>query len=286
MMQLRKGIARLESHEFQVVLDPAEITSEGYLAGSDAQRIASFNGMLRRRDIKAIFAVRGGYGCLRILPFLDYDAARAHPKLLIGYSDVTALHMALYERSGWIGLQGPMVAVEWPEIDDGVEKAFLDLITGGGVGPLSNPNSERLLGIRSGTCNGVLLGGNLSVITALIGSPYLPSLNGAILYLEDVSEPPYRIDGYLAQLHLSGILGRLGGLIFGAFSEWKPDDDKPTLTYEQVISHYAQYVHGPVAGNLQFGHFPVKNTMPVGIQASLDVIDTEVELVFKERITS
>jgi muramoyltetrapeptide carboxypeptidase len=132
----------------------------------------------------------------------------------------------------------------------------------------------------------VLLGGNLSVITALIGSPYLPSLNGAILYLEDVSEPPYRIDGYLAQLHLSGILGRLGGLIFGAFSEWKPDDDKPTLTYEQVISHYAQYVHGPVAGNLQFGHFPVKNTMPVGIQASLDVIDTEVELVFKERITS
>jgi len=284
--QLQKGIERLEALGFIIELDPPEFVSQGYLSGSDQERIASFNRMVQRKDIKAIFAVRGGFGCLRILPFLDYNAARVHPKLLVGYSDVTALHLALYERSGWMGLQGPMVSVEWPNLDATTEKIFWDMATGGWAGQLEGPNGEILTGIRSGRADGVLLGGNLSVITALIGTPYLPSLDRAILYVEDVDEAPYRIDGYLAQLHLSGILSRLGGLVFGAFSGWTPDPDKPTLTYEEVINHYAQYVHGPVAGNLQFGHFPVKNTMPVGIQASLDVIDHQVELIFKERITS
>lgn len=284
--RLRQGIERLKSLGFEIELDPPEIQSVGYLAGTDEARIASFNRMLTRKDIKAIFCVRGGFGSLRILPFIDYNAARANPKLLVGYSDITALHLALYERSGWYGLQGPMVAVEWPDIEASIEQMFWDLATGGWSGRLAGPHGERLTGIRSGTVDGTLLGGNLSVITAMVGTPYLPSLDRAILFVEDVDEAPYRIDGYLAQLQLSGILGRLGGLIFGTFSGWEPKDDKPTLSYEDVIAHYAKFVHGPVAGNLQFGHMPAKNTMPVGIQASLDVIDDQVELVFKERVTS
>ncbi len=284
--RLREGIERLEGLGFEIEMDPPEIESVGYLAGSDEDRAAAFNRMVARKDVKALFCVRGGYGCLRILPLIDYNAARANPKLLVGYSDVTALHLALYERSGWYGLQGPMVAVEWPDIDPHIEELFWDLATGGGTGLLEGPSGERLTGIRSGTVDGTLLGGNLTMITALIGTPYLPSLDRAILYVEDVDEAPYRIDGQLAKLQLSGILGRLGGLIFGGFSGWEPKSDKPTLSYQEVIAHYAQFVHGPVAGNLQFGHFPAKNTMPVGIQASLDVIDDQVELTFKERVTS
>jgi muramoyltetrapeptide carboxypeptidase len=113
----------------------------------------------------------------------------------------------------------------------------------------------------------------------------MPSIEGAILFIEDVGEPPYRIDKYLAHLKLSGVLGKLGGLIIGKFTGWE-QDQKPTLTYDEVIDHYTQHVHGPVASGLVYGHVPVKNTMPVGVRAWFDVIDTEATLKILEPVTA
>lgn len=284
-VRLTAGLKRLEDLGFQIEMVRTDFEAHGYLAGDDEERAAAFNSMLARTDISAIFAARGGYGCLRLLDRIDYEAARANPKILVGYSDITALHFALFERAGWLGLSGPMIATDWPDIGMASEQLFWDLAAGGWSGELLGPDNERLNGKRSGTAEGSLVGGNLATITSLIGSRYMPAMDGAILFIEDVNEPPYRIDAYLAHLKLSGVLGKLGGLIIGQFTGWEPELGKPTLTYEDVIDHYTQHVHGPVATGLVYGHIPVKNTMPVGTRAMLDVIDTEATLSILEPVT-
>jgi muramoyltetrapeptide carboxypeptidase len=279
------GIRRLRGLGFEVELGRPSLEPLGYLAGDDEDRASELNSMLNRTDLSAIFAARGGYGCLRLLDHIDYEAARTHPKILVGYSDITALHFALFERAGWLGLSGPMVATDWPDVGMATEQLFWDLAAGRWSGELLGPDRERLLGRRSGTAEGILVGGNLATIAALVNSRYMPAMDGAILFVEDVNEPPYRIDAYLAHLKLSGVLGKLGGLVFGQFTGWEPEEGKPSLSYEDVIEHYTQHVHGPVATGLVYGHLPVKNTMPIGVRAMLDVIDTEASLQILESVT-
>lgn len=243
----------------------------GYLAGTDEERLDELNTLLRTPNVEALFCIRGGYGCLRLLPHLDYEAARAHPKLLVGYSDVTALHLALYARAEWRGLSGPMVAVEWPAIDSETERLFWPFLDREPPHALESPDGHALVPERAGTAEGVLLGGNLAVLTRLVGTPYLPDLDGAILFLEDVDEAPYRIDGMLAHLRLAGLLERLGGLVFGQFTGWDEETSGPTLPLDEVLNDYARYVDGPVATGLAYGHVPRKSTLPVGVRARLDV---------------
>ena len=283
---LKKGMRRIEALGFTPVLDRLVIVADGYLAGSDERRADELNRMIQRDDVDALFCVRGGYGCTRMLPLIDFDAATRNPKLLVGYSDITALHFALLKQSNWVGIQGPMVAVEWPEEDVASESLFWNLASHGWTGKLVGPANEQLSGLRTGFSEGMLIGGNLAVITALIGSPYMPDLEGAILYIEDVCEPPYRIDGYFSQLRNAGILESLGGLVVGGFTRWKADDDKPTLSYDEVVNHYASFVDGPVATGLTFGHFHPKNAMPVGTQGKLSVSDRDAVLTLTEAVTS
>ncbi|MFN3597620.1 MAG: LD-carboxypeptidase [Rubricoccaceae bacterium] len=245
----------------------------GYLAGPDDERAGELNTLLARPDLDAIFALRGGYGALRLLPHLDYDAARAHPKLLVGYSDVTALHLALYARAGLPGLSGPMVAPDWPALDAAAEAQFWTLAGGAAPVQIVGPGGEALRAVCEGEAEGVLLGGNLTLVAALLGTPYLPDLTGAILFVEDVGEAPYRVDGLLARLDLAGVLGRLGGLVFGAFTGAEPLPERPSLALPDVLAHYAARVPGPVAAGLVYGHFPRKSTLPVGVRARL-VADT------------
>ncbi|GIV58357.1 MAG: peptidase S66 [Rhodothermaceae bacterium] len=275
---LAAGIERLAAHGFRVEVAPNVRARHGYLAGPDSVRLAAFNTFLRRPDVKALFCARGGYGSLRLLPDLDYEAARRHPKLLVGYSDVTALHLALYHRAGWRGLSGPMVAVEWGHLDAASERLFFELARGHSPDPLLGPGGETLTPVRPGTAEGLLLGGNLAVLTRLIGTPYLPSLEGAILFLEDVGEAPYRLDGLLAHLRLAGLLDRLGGVVLGGFTECDPPPDRPSLSLEQVFDDYFGRVPYPVARGLVYGHFPVKNTVPVGVRARLTVTDHRATL--------
>lgn len=269
--RLQAGIAALAGRGFEVVQARPSFPAHGYLCGTDAERLDELNAMLRRTDLGALFCVRGGYGVLRLLPHLDYEAARRHPKLLVGYSDITALHLALYAKAGWRGLSGLMVGADWEAPEANTERLFWTLARGGTPAPLLGPGGEALQPLRPGTAEGVLLGGTLSLLNRLLATPYLPPLDGAILYLEDVGEVPYRLDGLFAQLRLSGVLERLGGLVLGQFTETEPDNDRPTLSVDEVVADYVGRLAIPVAQGLVYGHIPVKNTMPVGVRARLTV---------------
>lgn len=284
--RLRAGIAHLERLGYAVEVGRSAFEPHGYLCGSDAERLEELNGYLRRDDVDALFCVRGGYGTLRLLPGVDYEAARAHPKLLVGYSDITGLHLALLARAGLPGLSGPMVAVEWGESDPASERLFWELAQGGTPGPLLGPGAEALVPLRPGEAEGLLVGGNLTLLTRLIGTPYLPELEGAILFLEEVGEQPYRIDGLLAQLRLAGHLDRLGGLVIGGITEAEPEPGRPSLTIDEVIGDYVRTLPCPVASGLVYGHFPVKNTLPVGVRGRLSVSSARAELHVLEPVVA
>lgn len=253
-----------------LTVDMARVSPTAYLAGTDESRASAFNAALRRDDVDAIVCLRGGYGVLRMLDRVDYDAARAHPKLIVGYSDITALHLALYARAGLPGISGPMVASDWgPGLDAETEADFWRVAGGASDYDVLGPGGEALTPLHAGEAEGVLLGGNLALVSSLVGTPYLPDLTGAILFLEDVSEAPYRIDGMLARLRLAGVLDQLGGLVFGLFTDATVKPGRPTFTVDEVLAHYAPFVDGPVARGLVYGHVPRKTTMPVGVRARL-----------------
>ncbi len=281
--RLEKGLAALTARGFEVETLRSDFAPHGFLAGPDAVRIDEFNRALAHPTATAIFCVRGGYGALRLLPYLDYDAARRHPKLLVGYSDITALHLALWEKARLPGLSGPMVAVEWDAMDTLSEDLFWHLARGG-TGPVVGPGGEALEGVRDGDAEGVLLGGNLSLVARLIGTPYLPDLTGAILFLEEVGEEPYRVDGLLAHLKLAGILDSLGGLVLGGFTESEPSPDRPFLPLDTIVNDYTRDLNLPVARGLVYGHFPVKNTLPVGVRARLQVRGETASLDILENV--
>lgn len=281
--RIARGIDRMRREGWHIEQRRDFTEAQGYLAGSDEERTHELNHFLRRTDIDALFCIRGGYGCMRILPDLDYDAAQAHPKLLVGYSDITALHLAFLARSGWSGLSGPMVAVDWPDLDAGSRMQFLDL-AGGGAGPLLGPGGEGLSTARTGTVEGRIVGGNLSMIVRLLGTPYLPDMTGAILVVEDVGEEPYRIDAYFTQLRLAGVLQRLGGIVLAGFTECGFPAGKRSLTLDDVFADHVMSMDIPVATGLLYGHFPVKSAVPIGVRARLSVTEDAARLDLLESV--
>ncbi|WP_412060166.1 S66 peptidase family protein [Rubrivirga sp. IMCC45206] len=265
-----RGIAALRATGLTVdVIGPAS-GPRAYLAGTDETRAEALNTALRRDDLDAIVCLRGGYGLLRILDRVDYAAARAHPKLVVGYSDVTALHLALWGQAGVPGVSGPMAASDWAGgLDAETEADFWRVARGDAGYDVLGPGGEGLATLKAGEAEGVLLGGNLALVCALLGTPYLPDLRGAILFVEDVGESPYRIDGLLARLRLAGVLESLGGLVFGMFTGAEVPEGRPTFTVDEVLAQYAPFVGGPVAAGLVYGHVPRKSTVPVGVRARL-----------------
>jgi len=244
------GLEGLRSVGLEPIFKRPSFEHEGYLAGTDEARLHEFNSFISDEEVETLICVRGGYGALRILDQIDFDTARQHPKLLVGYSDITALQLALFKHAGWTSISGPMVAVEW---HDPAGLACSSFLTLSGPeqhsGPL-DPDSP-LTTFVPGTAEGILLGGNLSLITRLIGTRHLPDLSGAILFLEEVGETPYRVDGLLAHLQLAGILDTLAGIVLGGFTESETESGKPTLTMEQVFEDYFGDLGIPVCTGLR-----------------------------------
>lgn len=265
---------------------PDTVRPLGYLAGPDDLRIDRLNDLLRRDDVDAIFCVRGGYGCMRLLPHLDYEAAAEHPKLLVGYSDVTALQLALLARAGVPSIAGPMVAPDWSRMDAFSEAAFWALAGGAAPLEIENPGRQALGSLNDGRVEGTLVGGNLTMVTSLLGTPYLPDLDGAILFLEEIGEAPYRVDRHLAQLQLAGVFDRIGGMLFGSFADCKPLPNRPTLALREIIDHYAAMVDGPVVAGLAFGHMRPKVALPIGARARLYAENRRATLTILEPIVS
>lgn len=282
--RLSKGLRNLTDLGIELVRPRDTYPTHGFLAGSDEARLDEFNALIARTDLDIILCVRGGYGTLRLLDQIDYAAARRHRKVLVGYSDITALQLALHEKAGWFGLSGAMVAVEWPDPSEAWVTPWSRLLegqTGVDLGPVDN---SRPVPLVTGTAEARLLGGNLAMVTRLLGTPYLPSLEGAILFIEDVGEVPYRIDGMLAQLRLGGHLDRLAGAVIGQFTDAVPPEDRPSFSVEEVLEHYFAQADYPVVRNWNYGHFAVKTAIPIGIRAKLEVTRDSASLTTTESL--
>lgn len=271
--KIDKGVQYLEHLGYRVKIGKYVMAQHGYLAGTDEQRAEDLNDMLRDRSVRAVFAIRGGYGTPRLLHFVDYKAVRRDPKILVGYSDLTGLQLALYKKAGLVTFSGPMLGVEmWNSIDPFTEEHFWRVITSSArIGFLKNPDGEPLISNTRGRVSGRLLGGNFSLLASLLGTPYLPDLRHAVLVLEDVDEAPHRVDRMFTQLFHAGITSTINGLVLGAFTDCVPSDpSKPHLTIGQVIEDALQRLPCPVLSNLQYGHITKKVTLPLGVQAVLD----------------
>lgn len=280
--KVEKGVKYLESLGYRVKIGARVMETYGYLAGSDEHRAEDFNSMLRDPQVRAIIAIRGGYGTPRILQCIDYRAARRDPKIIVGYSDMTALQLALFRKTGLVTFSGPMAGVEmWNGIDPYTEEHFWRVATSTSmIGVLENPEEEPLRVLKQGQGSGRLLGGNFALVASLMGTPYLPNLRGSVLILEDVDEAPHRIDRMFAQLKNANVLKNLSGLLLGKFTDCVPSDpSKPYLTVSQIIDEVAAGMKCPVAANVQYGHIPKKLTIPFGLRTKVDTMRARIEVM-------
>jgi muramoyltetrapeptide carboxypeptidase len=246
----------------------------GYLAGTDAERAADLNAMFADDTVRAIFAVRGGWGSARILPLLDWDTIRANPKLLIGSSDITALHLAIAARAGFPTIHGPNAASSWRETS---WQSLWRLAFAGEAPLLAPPGSDlmpppwAITTIRPGLARGKLLGGNLTVLAALAGTPWLPDFEGAILFLEDTGEAEYRIDRLFSQLALSGILGKVAGVAFGQCTRCSGGTpDYIGFTVPEILRSYLEPLNVPAVYGARIGHIADQLCLPAGATVQFD----------------
>lgn len=274
------AIAResLEALGLRVSVGPHVLARHGYLAGGDKDRAADISAFFRDPSIKAVVPIRGGWGSSRVLPHLDYEAIRRNPKVLVGYSDITALHMAIQAKTGLVTFHGPNGLGRW---DAWSVEIFRQVLFGAETVTLTNPaalsdknalaqTEHRVQTLVPGTARGRLLGGNLTVLTAILGSPYVPSFDGAILFLEDVGEDLYRIDRMFTQLKLAGILDRIAGFVFGTCAECEPGDGFASLTLEEILADHITPLGVPAWFGAMIGHQTPQWTVPVGIEAAID----------------
>lgn len=248
----------------------------GHLAGTDAERAGDLNTMFADDEVKAIVCVRGGSGAARLLPLLDYDAIRANPKVLLGYSDITALHSAILAQTGLVTFHGPIGSGSWNEFNvDQFRRVFFErelmvykneLDAGDELVPREN----RTLTITDGKTRGQLVGGNLSVLVGLAGSPYLPDFAGRILFLEDVEEAPYRIDRMLTTLKLMGALDVIAGFIFGECTDCDPGEGYGSLTLDQIFDHHIKPLGIPAYRGAMIGHIREQFIVPHGGLVEMD----------------
>lgn len=259
-------LVTLKDLGFQLTLGEHVRDRNGYLAGKDEDRASDLHSMFSNDQIEAVLCIRGGWGCNRILPLLDYDLIRENPKPLIGFSDITSLHNALLTKSGLVSFHGPVGKSDWNGFTrESFEKALIDKETQ----TYSLPEEETdAFVIRGGKAEGRLLGGNLSVLTAMIGSEYLPDFKDSILFLEDVGEDVYRMDRMLTHLKLSGILDDISGFIFGKCTSC--DAGSNSLTLKQVFDDHIKPLNIPAYYGAMISHESQNVTIPVGIRAELD----------------
>ena len=267
---LRRGVAELERLGFAVRLGEGLLERRGFTAGSPGHRVDQLHELILDPEVAAVACARGGAGIIQLLPHLDRELLRSHPKLLLGYSDVTLLHLEL-ERIGLVSLHGPMVARELAEADDAYDPATLHHgLTGEGAPYASQP--DDLVALTGGTAEGVLRGGCLSLLAAVAGTPWARrgTDEPTLLFLEDVDERPYRIDRMLRQLRASGALQGVTGVVFGDMKGCSPafEDD---YRLEDVLLEALDGIDVPVALGLSSGHTAHPNlTLPFGVQARLE----------------
>jgi muramoyltetrapeptide carboxypeptidase len=268
---LKAGVSYLQKLGYKVIVGKSVFKKRGYFAGSDKDRLNDINYMIENSEVKAIICARGGWGTLRILDKINYEILKQNPKIISGYSDITSLQIAIYTKSNILTFSGAMVASDMSDFDPFTEKVFWNIVTEVHDNIiLKNPNNKKLKAIKPGVAEGELIGGCLSLVVSILGTPFQPDFKGKILFLEDIGEPPYKIDRMLTQLKRAGVLQSVSGIVFGEFVDCKPKEKSKSLTLEQVIQDTVRDLNIPVFKGLVYGHINKRVTMPIGARARVD----------------
>jgi len=275
---IERCVRNLEDFGVRVKLGANIRAAHGGYAGTVAQRAEDVHAMFRDREVQAIWCARGGSGCTALLPHLDYGLIRRSPKIVVGFSDITALHLGLLRRAGLVSFHGPagistfsdysvanlravLMEPEASRTFEGAEENF--------VRTLGEPQFEPRPYVQ-GVATGRLVGGNLSILTALVGTPYGAAPGPNLLFLEEIGEAPYRIDRMLTQLAQSGLLTTATGAMLGVFQRCEATDGDPSLTLQEVLESHFRQGNRPAGYGYSFGHIPHQLTLPVGVRARLD----------------
>lgn len=322
---LERGIRLLESLDLRVKLGHSVMNRWGYLAGQDADRARDLMEAWADPEVKAVIAARGGYGAMRILPHLDFDCIRQNPKILLGYSDITALHLAFWNEACLVTFHGPVAEIWSDSMDPYNLELLRDMLfgnwtpgdlpmpvcrkkgssspdsasvpqesCGSGSHNLDSPtlSTRKLTVLEKGQASGCLIGGNLSLVASTIGTPWEIDTSGKILFLEEVGERPYRVDRMLCQLKLSGKLNDAAGFCLGDFTdcEGDPDSARPSFTVAEVLEQYFAGTGKPCIANIPAGHGKYNAVLPLGvevrIEAGLGTDEPDAKLHFPEKATN
>ena len=283
---LTRGEELCRALGYEPVLSPNASRAHGYLAGTDEERLADLNTALRDHSLDAVWCLRGGYGMTRILSQVDFKALARAPKAIIGYSDITALLLAVQREIGLVTFHGPVAYSSLSPFSRWHFDRVLTIPAAAGrlgrVAPPSDvlvPRDPRIVTLKSGVAEGRLLGGNLSLLQCLIGTRHAPDFDGAILFIEDVGEATYRVDRMLCHLRTAGMLDKFAGVVVGQFKEMEEGGEDGALGFDEVLATYFLPLGIPVAFGFPFGHVSEKWTLPVGVRARLDATAGEVEIL-------
>ena len=283
--QMRIAVAKVEKAGYVPVCADGLTERFGYLAGCDEYRAKQINTLFADKSIKAILAARGGYGCTRILDMIDYELIKENPKIIGGYSDLTALICAIYKKTGLVTFHSSMLV---PDETDYSKNSMWDIFENG----LKNYritceethkqnkelSSQQPTVLKSGKCRGTLFGGNLTLLQSLLDTEYDFYLNNKILFLEEINEPPYKVDRMLTHLKNAGKLRGIRGIIFGIMKGCEAQGNE-SLSLDYVIEDFIKDLNIPVVKNFTFGHVQSRCTFPIGVKALLDTDKMEVKLL-------
>ncbi len=278
----QKAVTNVESLGFKAFYYPSVMDRAGYLAGSDLMRKQELEKMFENKNVDAILCVRGGYGTMRLLSAIDYNIIKRNPKIFAGYSDITALLNAIYRFTGLFCFHSPMAVSDFSEY---TKKCFIDLLCFSqnnyliSAAQLSeNFAFPQPLCVNGGKAQGRLVGGNLSLIVSLLGTPYEPEFENNILFLEDVGEEPYRIDRMMTQLFLSGKIQKTAAVILGVFENCNSKENNSPSFQEMVLPFFETY-RKPVVINFSFGHTTNNCTLPIGALAEIDANNLQLKIL-------
>ncbi|NLA60693.1 MAG: LD-carboxypeptidase [Firmicutes bacterium] len=283
---LDRGVEILKSLGYRVKMGKSVQKRYGYLAGNDIERAHDFMSAWTDPEVKAVLAARGGYGATRILPNLDFNVLRDHIKILVGFSDITALHLAFWREMRLVTFHGPMVesgtdsSLSVPYNLEGFRQILDGSWRGGelrmpdeaeeGVGPDERPGEGPLVALEGGRASGELVGGNLSLIAALCGTRWDLDTDGKVLFLEEIGERPYRVDRMLCQLKQTGKLDGLRGVLLGDFTDCDPGGSSPSFTVQEVLEQYFRGTGKPCIRGVPAGHGKYRAMLPMGASVEID----------------
>lgn len=282
-----RAVAETERMGFRVKRGESCGLAYGYLSGTDEVRARDVNNMFLDDEVDAIFCLKGGYGTMRMLDLLDYEAIAAHPKIFVGYSDITAMHIAMLQKSSLVTFHGPMPVSNWADGPmDGFtrDSLFHTIMSDEPVGEIVNPAGYEKKTVNPGVCEGALVGGNLSLIVGLLGTPYELDAKGRILFIEDVGEKTYSLDRMLTHLRLAGKFDDCAGIVLGDFKNCEMEYPGYSFSLEEIVRDVVAPCGKPIFSGLQSGHCTPKITLPFGVNCRMDadacsltVLDSAVE---------